>query len=240
LLTVPESSTKAIGRAPRLLAGGGGQSWLVGYSPPRALSPGVQASPSLGPALHLLLVGSQIGHDWMNVLQLPLGQSAFVMQPRLAFAPPTQAAVSQVPELGQSASLQHAVPAASGPRQRPVSLTQVPPGHEPASTVPQPPLPVQFAPGVDPPEHRIAIRSASRKMPELSGTFRPVVEPVEQFAVPAALAVIELMTQLLVAAPWWERFGIGSGGPNRQPAFVHCRNLHVPPGQSAAVVQALW
>jgi len=190
--------------------------------------------------LHLLLVGSQIGHDWMNVLQLPLGQSAFVMQPRLAFAPPTQAAVSQVPELGQSASLQHAVPAASGPRQRPVSLTQVPPGHEPASTVPQPPLPVQFAPGVDPPEHRIAIRSASRKMPELSGTFRPVVEPVEQFAVPAALAVIELMTQLLVAAPWWERFGIGSGGPNRQPAFVHCRNLHVPPGQSAAVVQALW
>ena len=22
--------------------------------------------------------------------------------------------------------------------------------------------------------------------------------------------------------------------------FVHCRNLHVPPGQSAAVVQALW
>src|SRR5207249_4270072 len=166
LLTVPESSTKAIGRAPRLLAGGGGQSWLVGYSPPRALSPGVQASPSLGPALHLLLVGSQIGHDWMNVLQLPLGQSAFVMQPRLAFAPPTQAAVSQVPELGQSASLQPAVP--------------------------------------------------------------------------AALAVIELMTQLLVAAPWWERFGIGSGGPNRQPAFVHCRNLHVPPGQSAAVVQALW
>src|SRR5207253_11275054 len=63
---------------------------------------------------------------------------------------------------------------------------------------------------------------------------------VLQSAVPAALAVIELMTQLLVAAPWWERFGIGSGGPNRQPAFVHCRNLHVPPGQSAAVVQALW
>src|SRR5207249_1562319 len=172
LLTVPESSTKAIGRAPRLLAGGGGQSWLVGYSPPRAPSPGVQASPSLGPALHLLLVGSQIGHDWMNVLQLPLGQSAFVMEPRLAFAPPTQAAVSQVPEL--------------------------------------------------------------------SGTFRPVVEPVLQSAVPAALAVIVLMTQLLVAAPWWERFGIGSGGPNRQPAFVHCRNLHVPPGQSAFVVQALW
>src|SRR5207244_10502078 len=118
---VPGSSTKAIGRAPRLLAGGGGQSWLVGYSPPRALSPGVQASPSLGPALHLLLVGSQIGHDWMNVLQVLLGQSAFVMQPRLAFAPPTQAPVSQVPELGQSASLQHALPGASGARQRPAS-----------------------------------------------------------------------------------------------------------------------
>src|SRR5207244_9046560 len=136
---VPESSTKAIGRAPRLLAGGGGQSWLVGYSPPRALFPGVQASPSLGPELHLLLVGSQIGHDWMNVLQVLPPQSAAVMQPRLAFAPPTQAAVSQVPDMGQSASLQHAVPGASGPRQRPVSLTQVPPGHEPASTVPQPP-----------------------------------------------------------------------------------------------------
>src|SRR5204863_1436029 len=84
-VTVPESSTKAIGSAPRLLAGGGGQSWLVGYSPPSGLFPGVQASPSLGPALHLLLVGSQIGHDWMNVRQVPLGQSAFVMQPRLAF-----------------------------------------------------------------------------------------------------------------------------------------------------------
>src|SRR5207244_3566264 len=83
---------------------------------------------------------------------------------------------------------------------------------------------------------RIAIRSASRKMPELSGTFRPVVEPAVQSAVPAALAVIVLMTQLLVAAPWWERFGIGSGGPNRQPAFVHCRNLHVAAGQSAPVV----
>ena len=29
-VTVPESSTKAIGSAPRLDAGGGGQSWLVG------------------------------------------------------------------------------------------------------------------------------------------------------------------------------------------------------------------
>ena len=29
-VTVPESRTKAIGSAPRLDAGGGGQSWLVG------------------------------------------------------------------------------------------------------------------------------------------------------------------------------------------------------------------
>ena len=32
-------------------------------------------------------------------------------------------------------------------------------------------------------------------------------------------------------------FGSGNGGPNWQPAFVHFRNLQVPPGQSAFVVQ---
>src|SRR5438093_449575 len=41
----------------------------------------------------------------MNVLQVLLGQSASVMQPRFAFAPPTQAPVSQVPEAVQSALL---------------------------------------------------------------------------------------------------------------------------------------
>ena len=58
----------------------------------------------------------------MNVLQVLLGQSASVMQPRFTFAPPTQAPVSQVPDVGQSASLQHGVSAGSGARQRPVSL----------------------------------------------------------------------------------------------------------------------
>src|SRR5205809_7775464 len=113
----------------------------------------------------------------MNVLQVPLGQSTSVMQPKLAFDPPAQAAVSQTPEPGpepgQSASLQQIVPGLSGARQRPVSLTHVPPGQVPDCCRPQE-APVQFAPGVEPPEQRICMRSASRKIAELSGTFRPV------------------------------------------------------------------
>src|SRR5207253_9957025 len=63
LLTVPESSTKAIGRAPRLLAGGGGQSWLVGTSPLSGfLTTGVHVSPSFGPPSHALVAALQIGH----------------------------------------------------------------------------------------------------------------------------------------------------------------------------------
>ena len=156
----------------------------------------------------------------MNVLQVLLGQSASVMQPRFTFAPPTQAPVSQVPDVGQSASLQHGVLAASGARQRPVSLTHVPvPPH--ASVVPQPPPPVQLAPGVVPPEHRIGMRSPVRKIPELSGRLRAVVLPTLQSALPVAFAVIVLRTHVLVAAPVCEEFGIGSGGPKRQPAFVH-------------------
>src|SRR5712692_8206960 len=101
----------------------------------------------------------------MNVLQVLLGQSASMMQPRFAFAPPTQAPVSQVPEAVQSASLQHGVLAGSGARQPP---------------------PVQFAPGVVPPEQRIGMRSPVRKMPELSGRLRPEVLPVLQSADPEA------------------------------------------------------
>src|SRR5947199_282437 len=45
----------------------------------------------------------------------------------------------------------------------------------------------------------------------------------------------------LVAAFRCAPFGSGSGGPNRQPAFVQIRKLHLPPGQSAFVVQLpLW
>jgi len=80
---------------------------------------------------------------------------------------------------------------------------------------------VQFAPGVVPPEQRIGMRSPVRKMPELSGRLRPEVLPVLQSAVPEAFAVIVLRTHVLVAAPVCEEFGIGSGGPKRQPAFVH-------------------
>ena len=151
-----------------------------------------------------------------------------------------------MPEPGQSPSLQHGVSAGSGARQRPVSLTHVPPPAH-ATDVPQPPPPVQFAPAVDPPEHRIGMRSPVRKMPELSGRLRFVVLPALQSAVPAAFPVIVLMTQVLVAAPACEVFGIGSGGPKRQPAFVHWVWAHfallqappvhvVAPGEQSAVV----
>jgi len=185
----------------------------------------------------------------MNVLQVLPGQSPSVMHPKPAFAPPTQLPVSQVPEKAQSASWQHGVFAAS-PKpgaQRPVSLTQVPRGQGPAALVPQPPPPVQFAPGVEPPEQRIAMRSPARKVPELSGSVRPLTLPVEQSEVPVAFAVAVLMTHVLVAAPLCEELGIGSGGPKRQPAFVHLVWAHfallqapalhvVAPGVQSAVV----
>jgi len=111
----------------------------------------------------------------------------------------------------------------------------------------QPPPPVQFAPGVVPPEHRIAIRSPVRKMPELSGRFRFVTLPTLQSALPEAFAVIVLRTHVLVGAPLCEEFGIGSGGPKRQPAFVHLVWAHfallqappvhvVAPGEQSATV----
>src|SRR5213594_2835533 len=182
----------------------------------------------------------------MKVLQVLLGQSASVTQPKFAFAPPAHAPVSQVPEPGQSLSLQHGVSAGSGSRHRPVSLTHVPPPAQ-ATDVPQPPPPVQFAPDVDPPEHRIGMRSPVRKMPELSGRLRFVVLPALQSALPVALAVIVLRTHVLVAAPVCEEFGIGSGGPKRQPVFVHFVWAHfallqappvhvVAPGEQSATV----
>src|SRR5205823_11702331 len=173
------------------------------------LSPGVHDRVSLMPALHLPVVELQIGQVWMNVLQVLLGQSASVMQPRLALAPATQAPVSQVPERVQSPSLQHGVFGASGARQRPVSLTHVPPPPH-ASVVPQPPPPVQFAPGVVPPEHRIGIRSPVRKMPELSGRFRFVTLPALQSALPVAFAVIVLeRTCSSEAARYWGSVAAG-------------------------------
>ena len=201
------------------------------------------------PASHLPVAGSQIGQGWMNVLQVLPGQSASVMHPKPPFAPPTQLPVSQVPEKAQSESWQHGVFGAS-PKpgaQRPVSLTQVPPGQEPTAIVPQPPPPVQFAPAVEPPEQRIGMRSPARKVPELSGSVRPLTLPVEQSEVPVAFAVAVLMTHVLVAAPLCEELGIGSGGPKRQPAFVHLVWAHfallqtpalhvVAPGVQSAVV----
>jgi len=106
---------------------------------------------------------------------------------------------------------------------------------------------VQFAPAVEPPEQRIGMRSPARKVPELSGSVRPLTLPVEQSEVPVAFAVAVLMTHVLVAAPLCEELGIGSGGPKRQPAFVHLVWAHfallqtpalhvVAPGVQSAVV----
>ena len=61
-----------------------------------------------------------------------------------------------------------------------------------------------------------------RKISELSGRLR-LEAPVEQSAVPLALAVTELMTQTLVGV--LPGFGIGSGGPNRHPTLVQFRLL---------------
>ena len=61
--------------------------------------------------------------------------------------------------------------------------------------------------------------------------------PVEQSPLPEPSTLTVLMTQVLVAAFRCAPFGSGNGGPNRQPAFLHFRNLQVPPGQSAFVVQ---
>jgi len=54
--------------------------------------------------------------------------------------------------------------------------------------------------------------------------------PLRQSAVPLALAATTLMTQTLVGV--LAEFGIGSGWPNRHPAFVHFSKEHT------AVVQA--
>ena len=199
-----------------------------------ALLPGVQTRPSFGPPAHLPPL--QIGQGWMRVLQLLLGQSASVMQPLPAFAPATHKPDSHVP-LAQSGSEQQGAPVSV---HRPVSLTQVPPGQAAALPFGHPPEGVQFPPALDPPLHRMAMRSWLRKVCELSGRVSAVVDPVAQSAVPAAFAAARLMMQLLVADPLCDVFGMGSGGPNRQPAFVHCMNLHLPPGQSASAVQELW
>src|SRR5437879_13575539 len=179
-----------------------------------ALSPFTQLRPSLMPAAHLPAL--QIGQVWMKVTQVPPGQSSgfwFGMHPKPAFEPPAHTLVSHVPEPVQSVPVQHGVLAACPlpPRQRPVSLTQLPPGHGvPAAMVPQPPLPVQFPPAFDPPEHRIGMRSPVRKMPELSGRRRFVTRPTAQRALPEAFRRAVWSTHVLVAARPLDALGTGS------------------------------
>src|SRR5438132_1456839 len=73
---------------------------------------------------------------------------------------------------------------------------------------------------------RAGSRSPSMKISELSGRLR-LETPVEQLAVPVALAVTVLMTHTLVGV--LPGFGIGSGGPNRHPTLVQVRLLPVAP-----------
>src|SRR5581483_11475362 len=136
--------------------------------------------------------------------------------------------VSHVPLTPQSVSRMHAAPF---PVQRPVSLTHVPP--VPQSVFAEHPLP-----GVGPPLQRLGSRSPVRKRADVSGIERLVVLPVEQSAVPVAFCATVFTTHVLVAAPPCEPFGIGRGGPKKQPVVVHWRKAHEPPGQSPAVVHA--
>src|SRR5258706_8194889 len=63
LVRRPVLRSKAIGRLPRKLAAGGGQSLLVGKSSPVVVVPGVQAKPLLGPPWQTLL--RQTGQGWI-------------------------------------------------------------------------------------------------------------------------------------------------------------------------------
>src|SRR5439155_26381397 len=101
------------------------------------------------------------------------------------------------------AALQQTVSGACPPplAQRLVSLSQVPPGHEFCATVPQPPGPVQGAPAVDPPTHRIGMRSPVRKSCELSGTLSLLVLPALQSPMPDAPGDRTLMTHHPLGAP---------------------------------------
>jgi len=76
-------------------------------------------------------------------------------------------------------------------------------------------------------------------VPELSGSVRPLTLPVEQSEVPVAFAVAVLMTHVLVAAPLCEELGIGSGGPKKQPAFVHLVWAHFALLQAPAVLHVV-
>ena len=215
------------------------QGWMnVLQEPPPGQSVSVmQPKLAFEPPLHLPVSqmpdaqSASLQHDVSGAcgVQIPPTQ-----QVAPGVGPPVQVPPVQVPPVPHVVTV-HGAPGFEPPvqvprplRQRPVSLTHVPPPAH-ATVVPHPPLPVQFTPGVDPPEHRIGMRSADRKIAELSGMLRAVVEPALQSAVPAAFADTVLMTHVLVAAPLCEGFGMGSGGPNRQPAFVHVRRAHFGP-----------
>src|SRR5256885_1445003 len=72
----------------------------------------------------------------------------------------------------------------------------------------------------------MGLRSRVRTMPELRGRLGLVTSPAAQSALQEAFALRTLTTHVLVAAPPFEELGIGSGGPKRQPAFVHFSKAH--------------
>ena len=196
----------------------------------------MHARPSFAPPLHRRVVGLQIGQGWMSVLhEPPPGQSTLPVQPKPAFEPPEQRPVSHMPAPPlQSPSKKQGVSAGSEKplRHRPVSLTHVPP-------LPQSAALEQPLPGVGPPPHRLGSRSPVKKMVPLSLSGERWITPVLQSATPPVSTGSVLTTHLLLEAPSCVPTGPGTGGPRRQPAFVHWSRLHVPPGQSAFVVQLL-
>ena len=76
-----------------------------------------------------------------------------------------------------------------------------------------------------------------RKMSELSGRLSADVSPVLQLAVPVASAATLLTTHVLSCA--CDGFGIGSGGPKRQPVAVQVRVLPVSACDAGPTVRQL-
>jgi len=197
------------------------------------------------PALHLLVV-PQIGHGWISVLHVPPGQSAVVMQPKLAFEPPWHLLDSQFPERAQSPSLQQACR-----RLRPAA--RAPPGvvdagaagarvgrgdraaPAAAGAVGAVVRSARAAHG-----HEIAAVQEDRRLERHVQVARRADDTV---AGPEASPESELTTQVLVALPLCEVFGIGNGGPKRHPAAVHWSSaqfalLQLPAAQDPPGVQS--
>src|SRR2546426_3029983 len=142
------------------------------------------------------------GQSWV-VGKLGLSAESAGVQPRPSLAPPWHLIVpaqEPAPAPGQSASLLHGPPLFEPALQVGLQTGQL------------------WIPGA------FGKRSPVRKSSELSGRLR-LEAPLAQSAVPLASADTVLMTHRLIGVV--AVFGIGSGGPNRQPTLVQFRSLPV-------------